>query len=76
MSNYKRFYNDCYKYVFFTLVTNNRESILLENIELLRSSFKYVLTKYKFEIYAIIIMKDHLHLILKLNKSKDFMQNI
>ena len=40
MSNYKRFYNKNYKYVFFTIVTYNRKPILLDNIELLRSSFK------------------------------------
>ena len=31
MSNYKRMYLQGYDYVFFTIVTNNREYILIEN---------------------------------------------
>ena len=76
MSNYKRFYNDNYKYVFFTIVTNDRKPILVKNIELLRSSFKYVLTKYQFKIFAISILKDHLHLILKLENNKEYSEII
>ena len=37
MSNYKRMYLQGYDYVFFTIVTNNRENILIENIDLLRN---------------------------------------
>ena len=46
--------------------------ILLDNIELLRSSFKYVMSKYSFEIYSAIILTDHMHLILKLNNNHDY----
>mgnify|MGYP002869870396 CR=1 FL=1 len=76
MSNYRRFYNPNYKYVFFTIVTYNRIPILIENIELLRSAFKYALTKYNFEIYAINVLKDHMHLILKLDNNKDYSEII
>ena len=76
MSNYKRFYNENYKYVFFTIVTYNRKPILLDNIELLRSAFKYALNKYPFEIYAICILKDHLHMILKLENNNDYSEII
>ena len=76
MSNYKRFYNKNYKYVFFTIVTYNRKPILLDNIELLRSAFKYALNKYPFEIYAICILKDHLHMILKLENNNDYSEII
>lgn len=76
MSNYKRFYNDNYKYVFFTIVTYNRKPLLIENIELLRNSFKYALQKYSFEIFACNILKDHIHIILKLNDNKDYSEII
>ena len=72
MPNYKRFYNDNYRYVFFTIVTNNRQPILIENIDILRSSFKYVLTKYQFDIYAISILKNHIHMILKLKNNNEY----
>ena len=76
MSNYIRFYNNKYNYVFFTIVTYNRIPILIENIDTLRNSFKYALSKYKFEIVACSILYDHLHLILKLEKAKDYSEII
>ena len=50
---------------FFTLVTYNRHPILyeLDNINLLRDSFKRVMIKHPFVIYAIVILPDHLHCI-------------
>ena len=50
MSNYKRMYLQGYDYVFFTIVTNNRENILIENIDLLRESFKNALENFEFNI--------------------------
>jgi len=76
MSNYRRFYNDNYKYVFFTLVTNMRHPILIENIDILRSSFIYVLNKFKFEIFAISVLKDHIHMILKLENNNEYSEII
>lgn len=76
MSNYKRFYNSNYQYVFFTIVTYNRVPILVKNIELLRNAFKYALSKYEFEIFACNVLHDHIHLILKLENSKDYSEII
>lgn len=76
MSNYKRFYNNNYQYVFFTIVTYNRIPILIENIDLLRNAFKYALSKYNFEIFACIVLHDHIHTILKLENSKDYSEII
>ena len=72
MATYRRFFNNDYKYVFITMITNNRIPILLDNIALLRSSFKYAMNKYSFEIYSAIILNDHIHLILKLNNNHDY----
>ena len=76
MSNYVRFYNNNYKYVFFTIVTYNRNPILINNIDILRKSFKYALSKFKFEIFACNILKNHIHLILKLQNTKDYSEII
>ncbi len=52
-------------YVFITIVTYNRKQILIENIEYLRESFKQTLQKYQFEIIAIVVNPDHIHMIIK-----------
>ncbi len=72
MATYRRFFNNDYKYVFITMITNNRIPILLDHIALLRSSFKYAMNKYIFEIYSVVIMNDHIHLILKLNNNRNY----
>lgn len=46
------------------MVTKCRNLILIDNIELLRNSFKTVKKKYNFEIYGIVILPDHVHMIL------------
>ena len=60
---YRRLFLDGYSY-FFTLVTYQRNLILVENIELLRESFKYVKSQYNFTIDSIVILPDHLHMII------------
>ena len=53
MSNFKRYYKNK-NIVFITIVTYNRQQILVKNIELLRQSFKNV--KYNYEILAGIVL--------------------
>ena len=72
MAIYKRFFSNEYKYVFFTIVTYNRMPILIDNIELLRSSFKYAMEKFKFEIYSAVILDDHMHILLKLENTNNY----
>ena len=72
MSNYKRMYLQGYDYVFFTIVTNNRDNILIENIDLLRESFNNALDNFEFNIIAICVMQNHLHMILKLKNIKEY----
>ena len=76
MSNYIRFYNNIFDFVFFTIVTYNRQPILIDNIDILRSAFKYTMQKYSFQIFAICILNDHLHMILKLENNKDYSEII
>ena len=62
--NYKRYFIPN-SMVFITIVTYNRKPILLENIDLLKSSIKYAKTKIDFKIIAIVILNDHIHLIVQ-----------
>ena len=64
MPNYKRVFADNH-YIFITVVTFKRNPILTENIELLRESFKKTQSKYNYEIFGIVILPDHFHMILK-----------
>ena len=69
--NYKRYFIPN-SMVFLTIVTYNRHPILLEHINLIKDSLKYTKTKIKFSIIAIVILKDHLHIILKPNNIEDY----
>lgn len=58
--------------VFITVVTFNRNPILLKNIHILRESFKLAKQKHNFEIFASVILPDHMHLILNLDDLSDY----
>jgi putative transposase len=62
---YRRFYQSGARY-FFTVVTENRKPILIDNIQRLRASFRLCLSRYPFEIEAIAVLPDHLHTLWKL----------
>jgi putative transposase len=62
----------CY---FFTLVTYQRQNILLlpDNIERLRVAFKREREKYPFTLDAIVILPDHLHALWRMPEGdKDY----
>ena len=69
--NYKRLYIPN-SIIFITIVTSKRRNILIENIELLKFSIKNTYKYYNFEIYAICVMKDHVHLLIKPNNIKEY----
>ena len=69
--NYKRLYIPN-SIIFITIVTSKRRNILIENIELLKFSIKNTHKYYNFEIYAICVMKDHVHLLIKPNNIKEY----
>jgi len=70
--NYKRYYINEATY-FITIVTSNREKILIhpENIQLLREAFSHVKKRYKFSIEAIVIMPDHFHFLMGLCENEN-----
>jgi putative transposase len=61
---YRRIYLDSYSY-YLTLVTQGRKPLLIENIEVLRTAFRLSKKKYTYEIEAIVILPDHLHMIIR-----------
>ncbi|MFA7658634.1 MAG: transposase [Candidatus Gastranaerophilaceae bacterium] len=71
MPNYKRYYLPN-RYVFVTVVTHNRNDILVNNIDLLRQCVKDTKEKFIFDVFAIVILPNHFHMILKPQKIEEF----
>ncbi len=69
--NYKRLFVPG-SYIFVTIVTKNRKPILIEYISALRKAFRIAIEKFPFEIVAIIVNKDHLHMIIKPENVQDY----
>ncbi len=51
--------------VFITFVTSKRREILQSNIDVLRQSFIAAKKKYEFQIIAICVLKNHVHMLIK-----------
>lgn len=69
--NYRRVFvqNSC---VHLIVTSYNREAIFIGNIEILRSAFKNTSKNYKFEIIAICVLPEHIHMILKPNNINEY----
>lgn len=59
-------------YVHLIIVTYNRKNIFIDNIELLRKSFKNAKQFFNFEIIAACVLPDHIHLILNPEKIEEY----
>ncbi len=72
--DYRRLYRPGAGY-FFTVVTEKRQPLLIQHIERLRDAFRLCLSRYPFEIEAIVVLPDHLHTLWRLPDSDtDFSQ--
>lgn len=58
--------------VFITVVTFERQEILLQNIELLKAAVKQTKQKYKFDIVAICVLTNHIHMLLRTDNIKEY----
>lgn len=67
---YRRFYQPGARY-FFTVVTENRRPLLIDHIDRLRESFRLCVTRYPFEIEAMVVLPDHLHALWRLPDGDD-----
>jgi len=71
MANYKRLYLAGHSY-FITMVTQRRTPLLIDNIDLLRDSFKRSKQRYRYRIDAIIVLPDHLHMIITPHNPQEY----
>ena len=71
MANYKRLFVAGYSY-YFTIVTHLRKPILIENIELLRENFRESKSYFTYQINAIVILPDHIHMIITPKNVNDY----
>ena len=69
--NYRRLFVQG-SYVFLTVVTYNRQPILIKNIELLRKAFQNTKKNYDFEIFAMVVLPEHFHILLKPNNIYEY----
>ncbi len=69
--NYKRVYIPN-SFVHIIITSYKRKHIFINNINLLRIAFKNTMQHYKFEIVAICILPDHIHLILNPNNIEEY----
>ena len=69
--NYKRVFvpNSC---VHLIVVAYNRKDIFVKNIELLRASFKNAKQHFGFDIIAICVLPNHIHMILNPDNIKEY----
>jgi len=71
MANYKRLFLAGHSY-YLTIVTHRRNPILIDNIELLRESFRESKRFYIYNIDAIVVLPDHIHMIITPKNVKDY----
>ncbi len=62
--NYRRYFIPD-SIIFATIVTSKRRNILINNINIIRNAFLYAKQKYDFEIIAICVLHDHIHILFK-----------
>ena len=71
MANYKRLFLAGHSY-YLTVVTHRRKPLLVEHIELLRESFCESKRYYRYEIDAIVVLPDHIHMIMTPEIATDY----
>ena len=69
--NYKRLFVEN-GIIFITFVTSKRRNILIENVDILRNSFIKTKKNFVFEIIAICILPNHVHMIIKPKNIKEY----
>lgn len=63
--DYRRDYQPGARY-FFTVVTEGRQPLLIEQVGRLREAFRLCMTRHPFEIDAVVVLPDHLHTVWRL----------
>ena len=69
--NYRRvFVPNTYLHIIIT--SYNRKPLFIDNIDILRTAFKNTMQLYKYEIIAICVLPEHIHLILYLKDINNY----
>ncbi|WP_080811207.1 REP-associated tyrosine transposase [Halomicronema hongdechloris] len=68
--DYRRYYHPGGTY-FFTVVTQNRQPLLIRNIDRLRAAFRHGMQRHPFVIDGIVVLPDHLHTLWRLPEDDD-----
>ena len=63
-------------YLHIIITSYDRKPIFIENIDILRTAFKNTKAIYEFEIIAICVLPNHIHLILHPNNIEQYPQII
>ena len=71
MPNYKRLFKENH-YYFITINTYKRQPILIENIQLLRYAFAQSKQFYEYKLFAISVLPDHLHMLIRPKYPTDY----
>ena len=71
MAKYKRLFLDGYSY-YITIITHRRLPILIDNIEILRESFRESKQYFVYTIDAVVILPDHIHIIITPENMMDY----
>jgi len=71
MAKYKRVFIANYSY-YITIVTHHRLPILIENIDILRESFRESKRYFNYVINGIVVLPDHIHLIITPQNMMDY----
>ncbi|MGF1456297.1 MAG: transposase [Alphaproteobacteria bacterium] len=66
MPNYRRLFVPGGTYFFTVNAADRNDSILTDNIGLLRAAFRTVKTRHPFDILSIVVLPDHLHTVWRL----------
>ena len=71
MAKYKRVFLDGHSY-YITIITHRRVPILIDNIKILRDSFRESKKYFIYKIDAIVILPDHIHMIITPQNKMDY----
>jgi len=64
VSHYRRYFSQFNNPVFITVITKNRQPILIDNIGILRESFNISINKFKYKFIAGVVLKEHFHILI------------
>jgi len=71
MANYKRLFLQNHP-IFITVVTFNRNPILIKNVALLNECFEEAQSRFEYEILASVILPDHFHVLINPRNIDDY----